>query len=296
MVWSILNAMAQQARAPSLSYEAVWAICVSLQNRRTRITNVSIERIASTWWIILLPEEVSTDGENTFSSLVCVFDEVSRLVMAFRAMTSSQSPESVHLVLYDALMLHRHPARNVPSALTWYLPERFVVDAALPFAGQHCCAQLGVHLERQCTHPFAQTLYQQWVHEATIRHLKPQRWLSAFDSYLHKAYGYSPWRLREQRDQDFASLIGYTRDPCWNLPALRTLLPCYSAMITAEGTIVYQGNIYEDELLIYWPDTSVTIRPSEPEAAALWVYIDDEVLCRAIAQTIRRPMSPRRER
>jgi hypothetical protein len=67
-------------------------------------------------------------------------------------------------------------------------------------------------------------------------------------------------------------------------------------MITAEGTIVYQGNIYEDELLIYWPDTSVAIRPSEPEAAALWVYLDGEVLCQAIAQTLRQPLSPERER
>ncbi len=287
MIWIILNAMAQRAHAPSLSYEAVWAICVSLQDQRRRMTGVSVVRIASTWWITLLPEEARTDGEDAFSSLVCVFDETSRLVMAFRTMASSQSPEAVHLALYDALVLHRHPSRNVPSALTWYLPERLIVDAALPFAGQQCCAQLGLHLERQCRPLFAQTLHQKWKHEAAVRHLKPQRWLPTFDSYLHKVCGYSPCRLREQRDQNFASLIGYTRDPSWNLPALRMLLPCYPAIITAEGTIIYQRTIYQDELLMYWPDTPVTIRPSEPEAAALWVYLDGEVLCQATAQTIR---------
>ena len=291
MVWIILNRMARQAHVPSLSYEAVWAICTSLQDRRMRMTGVSTEQIASTWWIILLSEEGKADRDYAFFPLVCVFDEISRLVMAFRVMTSSQSHEAVHLALYDALVLHRHPSRNVPSAVTWYLPERLVVDATLPFAGQDCCAQLGVHLERQCAPSFAQTLRQRWMHEVMIRNLKPQRWLSAFDSYLHKVYGYSPWRLREKYEQDFASLIGYTRDPCLNLPVLRTLLPSCPTTITTKGTIIYQGNVYRDDLLMYWPETDVTVRPSEPQATALWVYLDGEVLCRAIAQVFRQPLS-----
>ena len=68
------------------------------------------------------------------------------------------------------------------------------------------------------------------------------------------------------------------------------LLPCRPATITAEGTIVYQGNIYQDDLFSYWPGAPVTVRPAEPSATSLWVYLDGEVLCQATAQAFRPPI------
>ncbi len=290
-VWTIINAMAQHAQASPISYEAIWALCLFLQKRRMQMTRVAIQRMAATWWIIFLPGEVDVNGEEKFPSLVCVFDETSRLVIAFRARMSLSLSETSALALHDALVLHRYPYREVPAAVIWYTPERLIVDDALPWTSQNCCSRLGLPFERQCTPPFAQTFRQQWMREVAVRHLKPRHWLSAFDSYLHKAYGYSPRRLQEEHDRDYASLVGYTRDPSWNLPVLRTLLPCSPSTITAEGTIIYQGNIYRDDLLSYWPGAPVTIRSSQPPGTSLWVYLYGELLCQANAQVFRPPLS-----
>ena len=187
MIWTIINAMAQQAQASALSYEAIWAICVFLRKRRMRATRVSLEPMATTWWIILLPSEDDTTAEEAFPSLVCVFDETSRLVMAFRAVMPLSLPEAIALALYDTLLLYRTPSREAPAAIIWHVPERLVVDEVLPCALQPCCSRLGIRLERRCAPSFAQSLRQRWMQEVVTRHLRSQRWLSAFDSYLHMA-------------------------------------------------------------------------------------------------------------
>ena len=105
---------------------------------------------------------------------------------------------------------------------------------------------------------------------------------------MHKAYGYSPLRIREERDRVYDHLVGYNRDPAWQLPALRYFLPLHSGVISDEGSIFYEGLHYTDELLAYWIGAKVTFRLSEHTEALIWVYLEGSMLCTALARELRR--------
>jgi len=110
----------------------------------------------------------------------------------------------------------------------------------------------------------------------------------AFDTYLHKVYGYSPLRSREKRDREYHHLVGYNRDPAWQCPALRHFLPLYSGSIARDGTIPFDGLNYADDLLAYWVGATVTFRRSEQAEALIWVCLDGHMLCAALARELRR--------
>jgi hypothetical protein len=109
-----------------------------------------------------------------------------------------------------------------------------------------------------------------------------------FDSYLHKAYSYSPLRSREERDREYLHLVGYNRDPVWQCPALRHFLPLHGGSIARDGAVPYDGLHYADELLTYWAGAPVTFRRSEQMEALIWIYLDGDLLCQAMARELQR--------
>lgn len=304
MVWRIAQALASEAGKAAVTYEAVWALCLHLEERRRRETQVTLERDAVTWWLASLSCEGSNLCELEASGrrlIVCLHDIARQTVLAFRVVHPQEVAEAYGLVLYDALVGKRRPGRDAAAGLSWLVPGRLVIEQAAPQDFRGGCARLGIALEtKREAPPFYQEVEVGFRQEISGRGLCADRWAEAFDSYLHKAYGYSPLRVHEDRDRDYADLVGYNRDPTWQCPALRSFLPSHTAAITQDGAICYDDLHYADDLLAHWAGTPVTFRRSEQMEALIWVYLEGSLLCQAMARELRRrdgsyrPSRPRR--
>jgi hypothetical protein len=131
-------------------------------------------------------------------------------------------------------------------------------------------------------------LAEQWRELQSHRKIAPERWAIVFDSYLNSRYGTSPLRAREQANHSFRHLIGYTSDPAALVPGLRVLLTPQEAEISQTGDILYDGLHYVHDLLVLFPEQSVLIRRSESTEAVIWVYLESEILCQAMARELAR--------
>ena len=289
-VWRIARARA--AGRTDVSYEAVWALCMHLEEHRRRETEVTIERGTATWWITSLRCEEKGRSElesNGQCLIVCLLDLTREAVLAFRVADPQHIGDAYGLVVYDALLNQRHPGRDAAAGLAWRVPERLIVEKELPQDYQDGCSRLGILLETRSDSPaLFHRLQTDFRCEISSRGLRVDRWAAAFDSYLHKLLGYSPLRSREERDREYLHLIGYNRDPAWQCPALRLFLPPRSGSITQDGAVPYDGLNYYDELLAYWAGASVTFRRSEQVEALIWVYLDGSLLCSALARELQR--------
>jgi len=99
------------------------------------------------------------------------------------------------------------------------------------------------------------------------------------DTYLKKRHGHGPRTTIDDTDYAFRHLEGYNRDPALMLPPLRWLLPTYSATIGEDATVAIADRRYRDDLLRYWPGSSVTVRVSRYDPRLAYVYLDGEILC-----------------
>lgn len=290
MVWRIVRARA--AGRNDIPYEAVWALCMHLEEYRRRETEVTIERDPASWCLFSLRYEeegqagVGSSGQRL---IVCLLDLARESVIAFRILDGQHAGATYGLVIYDALLAGRHPGQHSAAGLTWRVPERLLVERGLPQGPREGCSRLGIALEtRPDPPPLRHALQSCFQREIVGRGLAVDRWADAFDTYLHKVHGHSPLREREERDREHHSLVGYNRDPAWQCPALRHFLPLYGGMIARDGAIPFDGLHYADDLLAYWPGAAVTFRRSEHTEAFIWVYLDGDMLCAALARELRR--------
>lgn len=295
MVWRIVRARA--AGRADIPYEALWALCMHLEEYRRHETEVTIGRDPASWWLFSLGCEeegqagVGASGQHL---IVCLLDLAREAVIAFRVADDQLAGAAYGLVVYDALLAGRRPSQHSATGLTWRVPERLIVERELPQGPREGCSRLGIVLETRPDPPqLRHRLQSGFQREITGRQLEVDRWADAFDTYLHKVHGYSPLRDREGRDREHHHLVGYNRDPAWQCPALRHFLPQYSGAIAKDGTIPYDGMHYADDLLAYWPGAAVTFRRSEQTEALIWVYLDwvyldGDMLCAALARELRR--------
>lgn len=290
MVWLIVRTRA--AGGINIPYEAVWALCMHLEEHRRRETEVTIERDAASWWLFSLrceEERQAGVGSSSRPLIVCLLDLAREAVIAFRVTDDQHAEAAYGLVVYDALLAGRHPGQHAAAGLTWCVPERLIVERELLQDPQEGCSRLDIALEmRPDSPPLWHRLQSGFKREITGRGLGADRWADAFDTYLHKVHGHSPLRFREEREREHHRLVGYNRDPAWQCPALRHFLPLYSGTIFQDGAISFDGLHYTDDLLAYWPGATVTFRRSEQTEALIWVYLDGEMLCAALARELRR--------
>ncbi len=290
-VWRIINAMASQSAATPIAYEAVWAICIHLDEQRARMTDVTVELLNTTWWVTYflcddVPEELVCSRQKR--CIICVVENSPFNVLAFGATDGQPSGEDYASVLYDAIVLQRRPHRHGKAGLVWRVPKRLIVEEALPQEYRQGCTSMGMVVEESHgTLPCVQHVQENWIREYTVGKLRADRWAEGFDSYLQKVYGASPLRKREQLDREFGQRVGYSSDPSWLFPALRSLLPERAGYIQ-DGTVSYDGLHYEDDLLSYWSGSSITLRRSAQTEACIWVYLHSEILCQAMARELRR--------
>ncbi len=304
MITQILSAQAAQCGVPPLEEEAIWAICLYLDERRAEQTEVRIEQEATTWWLGTLSEalaaplcdEAARDG--AWPTVVVIFDTVCSTILAFRVGSSKSHAELSALALYDALCAARRPAPRSALGLKWRVPTRLFTQVRLPQGCEEACASLGIQVEQTALAPAqAVTLGEQWRAVAKQRRIAPARWTTAFDSYLNTRFGTSPLRAREQAEHTFRHLIGYTVDPAALVPALRALLPGRVAVIGDDGAIAYDGLHYAHDLLRLFPGSSVQIRRSPHTEAVIWIYLKGDFLSPALArELVRRDGSYRAHR
>jgi hypothetical protein len=284
MVTSILTAMARAAQAEALHEEAIWAICLYLDERRREHTRVTIQPTDAVWWIGTI---VADDQDQPL--LVGLIDLSCLRVLAFRVGPRRSREELYALTLYDALLGTRHPDREAAGGVAWQVPTTLVSPDQLPGGCHITCTELQVRIERiGAGVPLVSDLRELWMKQRAHLSIAPEQWTVAFDSALNRTYGTSPLRRREQADYRFRHLKGYQSDPASLVPGIRALLPSHKAEILQAGEVFFDGLHYTDELLSYFPGSPVEVALSEHSEATMWVSLDGEILTKAMARELAR--------
>lgn len=288
MVWRTLAVMAEEAGVPTVGYEAVWAICLYLAERRAVGTDVSTERSGERWRIIAVAHDVEIAGRDstTYMPFVTyVLGTEPERVIAFGVAEASEEM-GVQSALYDALVAQRRPAKDGSAGLRWDLPNGVASGVNLDRECVLTLHALGIAVEPATSQtPLDRALCGDWTCDLRGRTVPIHRFALLLDTYLRRLHGHGPLRIAEDDARRFAQRIGYNRDPAWQFPALRRLLPHADATIDDDGMVIYDGLRYAHALLSYWPHHAIALRRSRHARTTAWVYLDGDVLCRAVAHT-----------
>ncbi len=291
MITQVLNRMAAHAGVSLLAPEAIWAIGVFLDERRAEQITINLTRTTNLWVLTSLHLNhciIRSDGGDHHPTIAVVIDSAQNHVQAYRVTSPGRANTARALVIYDAFTLQRTPAQLVPAGLSWTVPERMCVIGDVPLGLDILCRTLNITLEiADAELPLVRTIESAWD-DQHVSLFTEQQFRLTFDTYLYRLHGFGPLRTKRQRDREFAGLLGYNRDPAWQLPALRSLLPIHRMTINNQGEIEFDGLHFQDDLLMLFPNTSVILRQSEQSEATAWIYVDDEILCEAKARELRR--------
>jgi hypothetical protein len=294
-VWDILQRQAQANNTLPISYEAVWAMCIYLAERRVAETTVTLERQDTTWIVTQLHPNVMLQddfGEPYHPYIVCVIETPTDRVLAFRLGKTSACAATISFALYDAFATQRQPGTitDAVAGLHWTLPATIATDQlVLPDDCIQVCVDLSISVMQLANSPSILTdLRSNWDRDLANRVLEPHHFRLIFDTHLRRIHGYGPHTVEQQTAHNHAHLTGYNRNPAWQFPALRRLLPAQSGIIAADGSVECDGLHFEDDLLTYWVGQQVLVRRSLQSDAAAYVYVDDEILCLAMARELRR--------
>lgn len=298
MVWRILTAMADKAHVPPIDYEAVWAICRHLDEKQAVAVEAVIDRTDTTWRLaVIMPrfKLQGRDGRVHQPALACVLDGVEgrERTIGIAVVEDSARDEGIARALYDAIVSQRRPAAYVNGGLCWPLPAHLVVSMdghQLGAEARSTLAALRIDLALGNTDSSSllDALRGDWPRDLENRILPRRKALTLLDTYLQRRYGYGPGHAQRHAAHAYRDLVGYNRDPSWQLPALRRLLPRRTGVI--EGEVVRcDGLGYAHDLLGYWSGRQITLRLSHYTDAVAWIYLDEQVLCRAEARELLRP-------
>jgi hypothetical protein len=288
MIWQILNAGEQGSETHALSYEAVWAICLFFEEHRRISVDINVERGKETWWLGIVSPDFTLSGPHTPSHrpvIACLVDVQTQHVLSFRIGPTDVLQELIGLALYDAIAAQRRPQRFAYAGLLWHLPQRIVTEGTLPLQYSTLSRHARIAAESATgTQPVLQVLRETWAASLAGRALSHSHCALLLDTYLNTMHTYGPRRTGDMHDRDFGAAQGYSQDPAWQFPLLRTLLPRKEGYITEEGFIILNGLPYMGEYLHFWPGRRVTLRLSVYKPGNAWVYLDGEVLCLAQRQ------------
>jgi hypothetical protein len=291
----ILRHMALEAGVSPVETEAVWAICMHLEELRVQRSAVTVERPSSIWRLVHLALSNASERSDVHACretqllAALIIDTDTTRVLAIRAEEGRGELELSSLALYDAMAFERYPQPLGACGLRWRIPARLIVEGTLPENCQVGCRILGIVIE--CiSHemPLINELREAWSNEQQRREIARERRVLVFESLLKQVFGMSPMRTREEHEHDFGRLVGYSQDPAQVFPALRAFLPEHSAVIDEGGVVVFDGLHYTEDLLSYWIGSRVTVKRSEHTEAVLWVYLEGKILCQAMARELAR--------
>lgn len=283
-VEEIMRRMARRVGACALPFEVVMGVCCAFGRRRVcMLSSDPIQKQATTWRIgwQQTSVQVRTAQKTMRPHLVLVIDEPTEKVLAFRSTPDLPGEADVLFALYDALVFS--------SQDRWHLhpPTRLHIQQSVPAEIIRAANAWDIEVEAVAQQEFA--FVQRWERELIDRVLDPIQYLRIFDRACERTYGYAPLLAKQQAARLAGWRMRLDDDPCQFLPGLRELLPTYEALVGRDGTVAWHGWHYrdiEDDVLEYWPDEAVTIRPSPSSEALIWVYWDQEMLCQAVAEEL----------
>lgn len=291
-IHQLLAQMSRQAGVSEITSEAVWAMCTYLDEKRIASQDVTLEITNEAWRIIRIwPNALIGDQSEHPACITCVISGDDSRALAFRVGTTSSAANDLALSVYDAVVALRQPSPDGAAGLKWRTPNSVLVhtDWEIPASFLQTCNELGLKVNRSvdtCT--LENRLRDNWLRDVHLRQFQVSELTAIFDHYLYKVHGYGPLHTKRLRDRKLRHVIGYNRDPAWQFPTLRQLLPVSSAQIDLSGTIAFDGLHYDHEFLSLWPGQEVTLRRSEYSDAIIYAYIDGEILCQAMARELRR--------
>lgn len=290
MTHRILTQMAEEAGQPPLPYEAIWAICLHLEEKLQRNTAIKMVRTDSTWQLVILEPQVAVAQENgrVFSAqIICIVELGSSKVLAYR-IAAADRHHAARLAIYDALSAARRPAAMAPAGLVWHIPTQLYTEINLDQDVADVIQQdLQVQVQQRLGRgPFIDTLRGNWAENLAGRVLRRGHFDRAFDNYLHRLHGYGPKKVQADLAHEYGSLTGYNLDPAALFPQLCLLLPPYDAVISAEGQVSFDGLTYTDPLFKYWPGQCISLRRSEQTKHTAWIYVAGEILGEAKAENL----------
>src|SRR5579859_4613157 len=152
MLTRIVGSLATRANRPPIHEEAIWAICLYLDEQRERSLRVTTKPGNAQWWlgeIAHIPLATPADHQAE-STLVAVIDISTPCVLAFRGDSSQSLTELAALSLYDALVAARCPHPFGAGGLVWEVPTKLLTTETLAQTCERACALLGVKID-SCT-------------------------------------------------------------------------------------------------------------------------------------------------
>jgi hypothetical protein len=283
-VEEILRRMAHSVGACALPFEVVTGVCCFFGRRRASLLSGDPIQLQATTWRIGWQQtavRVHTAYSTTMPYLVLVIDEPTETVLAFRKTHEPPGDPDLLFALYDALVFSRRDR--------WCLhpPVRLRVQQPVPFEMIRAAKAWGIEVEAVTQHACA--FVQHWEQELTDRVLDPVQYLRLFDRACERTFGSAPFLAKQQAARQAGWRMRLDDDPCRFLPSLREVLPAYEASVGSDGTLEWHGWHYRDrenDVLRYWPNEVVSIRPSPVSEAVIWVYWDQDILCQAVAEEL----------
>ncbi len=292
-VHKIMAQLALAAQKAPVSYDAIWSVCQYAHQRRAESLAVRIEAQQTTWYAETYSLNFTiTDAQKNpviHPRIAYIAQTAPRRVLAFELVSARDASDKINQrLLYTALVAQRKPGQYSPGGLVWLVPTHLVNwrsgDVALlaQELGVNISAGLPPHFK-----PLSKTLAG-WDKDLAGRTLSAQQAKLIFDQYLKRTLGYAPLQMQATRNKVFAQSISYNRDPVWQLPPLRMLLPAQPSAIAADTSVELDGLHYEHPFLSHWRGHQVNARRSNWAEATAWIYLDNEILCEAHARELRR--------
>jgi hypothetical protein len=275
-----------------VTYEAVWAICLYLERRRVSAVEVSIAPERAKWDLFHISPDVKIrdqDGSTFRPAVVCVEEPALNRILGFRVANPAKSGDASPLATYDALASLRQPGLGAAAGLVWSLPEQITVDGVINLELRKACGRLGIPVSAESRDSaLQQALNGLWWRDISTMIFAHSEFEILFDTHLAKIHGFGPRRTQQEQMRKYRDLNGYNQDPASQFPALRYFLPPHREAVAAGGEVEYDGLHYEDDLLKNCVGQEVALRQSEESEAVAWVYLEEEILCRAVARELRR--------
>ena len=288
-VEEIMRRMAQAVGSTPLPPEVVLCVCSTFV-RLPSWSTLAVSRSPKTTWRLSWHQStipLLRAAGGTPPIVVLVTDEPSGKVLAFRCLQSQSLPTSAELglTLYDALVDPHLGQLSLRPQL--HPPTRLVIQGSLPAEMMQVAQEWEMEIREG--EPAGFPFLRQWEAELTGRMLDPVHYLRVFDRACERTFGYAPFLQKQRRARWMGWHSRLEYDPAWSVAGLRSLLPSVVAQVRKDGILEWQGWHYcdrEADILSYWAQETVTLRPSPLTEALIWVYWKDGILCCAWAEEL----------
>ncbi len=286
-VEEIMCRMAQAVGSTPLPPEVVLCVCSTFV-RLPSWSTLAVSRSPKTTWRLSWHQStipLLRAAGGTPPILILVTDEPSGKVLAFRCLQSPPTSAELGLTLYDALVDPQLGQLSLRPQL--HPPAHLVIQGSLSAEMKQVAQEWGMEIiegEHVESH-----FLRQWEAELTGRLLDPFHCLRVFDRACERTFGYAPFLQKQRRARWMGWHSRLEYDPAWSIAGLRSLLPSVVAQIRKDGIIEWQGWHYRDreaDILSYWAQETVMLRPSPLTEAMIWVYWKDGILCCAWAEEL----------